>query len=90
MLKSVLLTIALVAILSCDCIGGRAAADGGGVQRARKVHHAYRADCVAFDRCGVPGGCSHSPTPCYSLYGRYEPYGGALYWSRFTYGGWFR
>jgi hypothetical protein len=54
------------------------------------VHPAYRADCIAFDRCGAPVGCPFHSTPCYSLYGRYGPYGGSAYWSRFTYGGWFR
>jgi hypothetical protein len=78
-----MMTIAIVAIFSCDCIGGRAAADGGGVHHARKALHGYRAP-------EVPGGCPQYPTPCYSLYGRYQPYGGSVYWSRFTYGGWFR
>jgi hypothetical protein len=87
---AVIMMIALVAIFSCDCIGGRAGADGGVVRHARKVHHAGGRDCVAFDRCGARVGCPHYPTPCYSLYGRYQPYGGAPYWNRFTYGGWFR
>jgi hypothetical protein len=87
----IVMTIALVAIFSCDCTSGRVAADEDGVHHARKVHHAYRGrDCVAFDRCGARVGCPHFPTPCYSLYGRYQPYGGAPYWNRFTYGGWFR
>jgi hypothetical protein len=25
---------------------------------------------------------------CYPLYGAYGPYGGALYWSQYTYSGW--
>ena len=92
MRKAALSIVALAAIVSWDCATQRAGADGvRAVHHARKAHHAYRApDCVAFDRCGAPVGCSHFPTPCYSLYGRYEPYGGTLYWSRFTYGGWFR
>ena len=92
-MRNVILSIvALAAMVSWDCATERAGADGVQVvHHARKVHHAYRADCIAFDRCGAPVGCCpfHS-TPCYSLYGRYEPYGGPVYWSRFTYGGWFR
>ena len=92
MRKVILSIVALAAMVSWDCATERAGADGVQVvHHARKVHHAYRADCIAFDRCGAPVGCCpfHS-TPCYSLYGRYEPYGGPVYWSRFTYGGWFR
>jgi hypothetical protein len=89
MRKVILPIVALAAMVSWDCATQRASADGAQLAHARKVHHAYRADCVAFDRCGAPVGC---PTrySCYSLYGAYGPYGGHAYWTRFTYGGWFR
>jgi len=32
--------------------------------------------------------CCPDRYSCSSLYGAYGPYGGAAYWSRYTYGGW--
>ena len=89
MRKVILSIVTLAAMVSWDCATQRASGDGAQVAHARKVHHAYQADCVAFDRCGAPVGC---PTRyyCYSLNGAYGPYGGHAYWTRFTYGGWFR
>ena len=90
MRKVVLSIVTLGAMVSWDSATERAGADGvQAVHHARKAHHAYREDCVGFDRCGAPVGCP-SRYSCYSLYGRYGPYGGRAYWSRFTYGGWFR
>ena len=86
MAKSVLSLIALAAIISCDCATHSAAADEAPVVRhARKVHHRIVPTCV-YDRCGLPVGCPDGT--CYSLYGAYGPYGGPLYWSRYTPGGW--
>jgi hypothetical protein len=39
--------------------------------------------CVEHPRGACPDGYS-----CYSLYGAYGPFGGASYWSRYTYSGW--
>jgi len=90
MRKVILSIVTLTAMVLWDCATEHAGADGVQVvHHARKAHHAYRADCVGFDRCGAPVGCP-SHYSCYSLYGRYGPYGGTAYWSRFTYGGWFR
>jgi hypothetical protein len=87
MRKVILPIVTLAAMVSWGCAAQRASADGAQVAHpVRKVHQAYRADCVAFHRCG----CPFASTPCYSIYGRYGPYGGSAYWSRFTYGGWFR
>jgi hypothetical protein len=88
MRKTVLSTIAVLAIFSSDGITQHARADGARiVHHPRKVHYAHH--CVGLDHCGAPVGCPYL-TPCYSIYGPYEPYGGPQYWSRYTYGGWFR
>jgi hypothetical protein len=68
MRKVILPIVALAAMVSWDCATQRASGDGAQVAHARKVHHAYQADCVAFDRCGAPVGCP-SRYSCYSLYG---------------------
>ena len=91
MRKAILSIVALAAMVSWDCTTQRAGADGVQVvHHARKARRAYRADCVGFDHCGARISCPFASTPCYSIYGRYAPYGGPAYWSRFTYGGWFR
>ena len=38
--------------------------------------------------CGWRHNCCPDRYACSSLYGAYGPYGGAAYWSRYTYGGW--
>jgi hypothetical protein len=38
--------------------------------------------------CGWRHTCCPDRYSCSSLYGAYGPYGGAAYWSRYTYGGW--
>jgi len=38
--------------------------------------------------CGWRHNCCPDRYSCSSLYGAYGPYGGAAYWSRYTYGGW--
>jgi hypothetical protein len=88
MRKAVLWIVALAAVFLCDCLGERAVADGVPVVHPRKVHHMHHGVvCVGRDRCGAPVGCPYA-TPCYSLYGRYGPYGGSQYWSRYSFGGW--
>jgi len=58
---------------------------------------ATAADLQYHRRAHVPArsagyGWSHSYCPgrysCASLYGGYGPYGGAAFWSQYTYGGW--
>jgi hypothetical protein len=69
---------ALAAILG-DCVSYNAF--GGEVS----VHHHVR-KCGRYDHCGFPVLCPSGT--CYSLYGAYGPFGGALYWGRYTYSGW--
>jgi hypothetical protein len=38
--------------------------------------------------CGWRHTCCPDRYSCASLYGAYGPYGGAAYWTRYTYGGW--
>ena len=78
MRKVILSIVALAAMVSWDCATEHAGADG-----VQVVHHARKMYRLA------PVGCP-SRYSCYSLYGAYGPYGGPAYWSRFTYGGWFR
>jgi hypothetical protein len=90
MRKVILSIVTLAAMVSWDCAAQRASADGVQVvHHAKKVDRAYRPDCLGFDRCGAPVGCPTRYT-CSSLYGAYGVYGGHAYWTRFTYGGWFR
>jgi hypothetical protein len=50
-----------------------------------RVHpHAHK--CARLDHCGFPVVCPSGT--CSSLYGAYGPYGGTVYWGRFTYSGW--
>jgi len=85
--RAVLVLITLAGIGAYDCATEPVRADGVPVVRhARKVHHAGVAPGCIYDRCGPPVGCPDGT--CYSLYGAYGPYGGPLYWSRYTYGGW--
>ena len=60
---------------------GDASADGMTVK-----HHARKV--VAHTSVMRPA-CP-DPYSCSSLYGAYGPYGGAAYWSRYTYSGWYR
>jgi hypothetical protein len=62
-------------------LAGDASADGMTVkQHARKV---VTQTSVVRPACPDPYSCS-------SLYGAYGPYGGAAYWTRYTYAGWYR
>ena len=86
MRKTILTIVSMFAILSCACVLQEASADGIAVVRlhkkARPVLHVtcglHR--CVVHPRRACPGGYS-----CSSLYGAYGPFGGASYWSRYTY-----
>lgn len=60
---------------------GDALADGMAVKR--QVRKTVRHDFVVRPACS-------DPYSCRSLYGAYGPYGGYAYWTRFTYGGWYR
>jgi hypothetical protein len=60
---------------------GDALADGMAVKR--QVRKTVRHDLVVRPACP-------DPYSCRSLYGAYGPYGGYTYWTRFTYGGWYR
>jgi hypothetical protein len=70
---------ALAVLLS---LPGDASADGMTVkQHARKV--------VAHTSVVRSAACP-DPYSCAPLYGAYGPYGGAAYWTRYTYAGWYR
>ena len=70
---------ALVVLLS---LPEDAAADGTPVKR-----HARKS--VAHTSLVVRSTCP-DPYSCSSLYGAYGPYGGAAYWARYNYAGWYR
>jgi hypothetical protein len=78
--KTILIMMAIFAIISCDCLTQDAAADG-----IRVIRHSRCGGynpCVVYRRISCPDRFS-----CYSLYGAYGPYGGPAYWSRYSYGG---
>ena len=74
-----------IAIVTSCCLAQEVRADGINVPRAKKVKTVTR-KCGPHDRCGLPVVCPSGT--CYSLYGAYPPYGGSLYWGRYTYSGW--
>jgi hypothetical protein len=81
MRKIVIMTMAALAAFLLDSISFKVFADGvGGRPHART--------CGRFNHCSVPIPCP--PWTCHSLYGAYGPYGGRLYWGRYTYAGWGR
>jgi hypothetical protein len=73
--------VVAAALAALFFLSGDALADGIMVKRkARKVvEHTSVAPIACPD-----------PYSCRSLYGAYGPYGGYAYWTRFTYGGWYR
>jgi hypothetical protein len=76
-----------IAVISGGCLPHEARADEVDVRynkRVRPVAHVRK--CGPHDQCGFPVSCPSGT--CYSFYGRYAPYGGAIYWSRYTYRGW--
>jgi hypothetical protein len=71
-------TAALAVLFS---LSGDASADGMTVKHnGRKV---VAQTSVMRPACPDPYSCS-------PLYGAYGPYGGAAYWTRYTYAGWYR
>jgi hypothetical protein len=50
----------------------------------------YDSRARVVTRSAVPRSATRCPDrySCSSLYGAYGPYGGAAYWTRYTYGGW--
>ena len=69
---------ALAVLLS---LPGDASADNMTVK-----HHARKGVAhTSVVRTGCP-----DPYSCAPLYGAYGPYGGAAYWTRYTYAGWYR
>jgi hypothetical protein len=86
MLKVVVSAMIAIAVVSGGCLSQAARADEAGVhiKKVRPAPHARR--CGPYDRCGFPVSCPSGT--CYSLYGAYPPYGGTVFWSRYTYGGW--
>lgn len=50
-------------------------------------HHARRGAVV---HTSVVRPACPDPYSCSPLYGAYGPYGGAAYWTRYTYSGWYR
>jgi hypothetical protein len=84
MLKVAVSAMTAIAVIS---LSQGARADEAGVRYTKKVRPiTHVRKCGPHDRCGLPVSC---PTgTCYSLYGVYGPYGGPVYWSRYTYMGW--
>ena len=78
--------VAILAIVSCDSLTQYALADGTAVAR-KKVRAAYGGPTCGYYPCRPVVGCPDRYS-CWSLYGAYGPYGGAAYWSRYSYEGW--
>lgn len=53
------------------------------------VNVKHRARTVVSQSTVVRPACP-DPYSCAPLYGAYGPYGGAAYWTRYTYAGWYR
>jgi hypothetical protein len=87
MLKVAISVMTAIVVMSGGCFSQDVRADEASVRYIKKVRPVTHArKCGPHDQCGFPVGC---PTgTCYSFYGSYAPYGGAVYWSRYTYGGW--
>jgi hypothetical protein len=79
MRKNAIVVLAALSAILSDCISHNVIA---GEVSARS----HTRKCGRYDYCGVPVSCPF--VTCYSLYGRYGPYGGASYWGRYTYAGW--
>ena len=75
-----------LAMISCDWASQEALADGVAVRPAKNVRAVPHARRCVRDQCGFPVKCPDGT--CYSLYGAYGPYGGTVYWGRYTYAGW--
>ena len=87
MLKVAVSVMTAIAIISGGGLSQEARADGDNLRYTKKVRPATHArKCGPHDQCGFPVSCPSGA--CYSLYGAYQPYGGPVFWSRYTYGGW--
>jgi hypothetical protein len=80
--KTILMLMAVFAIISCDFVAQPAFADEMVAMR--------HSQCGPHKRCFVRRwvGCPDRYS-CYSLYGAYGPWGGPAYWSRYSYGGYY-
>jgi hypothetical protein len=96
--KAVLVIVAVVAPIFCECLMQEALADGSPIIRhSKKVRQICRdLQCGPYAPCGLHCRLAcPDPASCYSLYvphrqfGPYEPYGGVAYWGRLTQSGWF-
>jgi len=83
MRKTFLMLVAVVVVIAGDGLTRDAAADG---LTYKKVRHVHRETMCGYYPCR-PAPCPDKYA-CWSLYGAYGPYGGAAYWSRYTYAGW--
>jgi hypothetical protein len=87
MRKVAISILAAVAVISCGSVSQEASADEAIVRSTKKVRPVTHArKCGPRDQCGFPVSCPSGT--CYSLYGAYGPYGGTVYWGRYTYAGW--
>ncbi len=76
-----------VAVAAGLCLPCGAFADGIPVKRHVKRVVAHPDTCV-HSRCFVRRPVCPDGYACFSLYGAYGPYGGSLYWTRYTHAGW--
>jgi hypothetical protein len=76
-----------IVLIPCGSVSQEARADEANVRYTKKVRPAiHTRKCGLYDQCGFPVSCPSGT--CYSLYGAYGPYGGTIYWGRYTYTGW--
>jgi hypothetical protein len=79
MRKTAIVALTALGAISLDCVSHDVVAGEASLRsHARK--------CGRYDYCGLPVICTFGT--CYSLYGAYGPYGGTLYWGRYTFAGW--
>lgn len=81
--------VVAAALTAVACLPGDVFADGIAVKHQGRKAAAYHSGC-AHDGCVARRPVCPDPYSCSSLYGAYGPYGGAAYWTRFTYAGWYR
>jgi hypothetical protein len=87
MLKVAVSAMTAIAVIYGGCLSQGARADESGVRYTKKIRAVTHArKCGPGDRCGFPVSCPSGT--CYSLYGVYAPFGGPVFWSRYTYMGW--
>ena len=87
MLKVAISVMTAITVMSGGSLSQDARADEASVRYTKKVRPVTHArKCGPYDQCGFPVKCPSGT--CYSLYGAYGPYGGTVYWGRYTYAGW--